>query len=92
MIENIPIIKSDDRGTVYDCDKLIFIARHKDSITADHTHVTESETIYLVKGKIELTINEKTQIIKAPVKFDIPAGAYHKITAITDVEFLKKVA
>ena len=68
--EEIKIIKSDERGVIYECGKSSFIARKKGSVSADHKH-EDSETIYLVNGEIELTIGEETQIVKAPIKFSM---------------------
>jgi hypothetical protein len=45
----INIIKSDDRGIIYDCGTASFITRKKGTISANHTH-NEAETIYLVRG------------------------------------------
>ncbi len=86
-LENIKIIKSDDRGIIYDCGKSSFIARKKGSISANHIH-EDAETIYLVKGKIELTIGKETKIVKAPIKFSYTSNIYHKLVALTDIELI----
>ncbi len=86
-LEDITIIKTDARGVIYDCGKSSFIARKKGSVSADHTH-EDAETIYLVKGEIELTIGEETQIVKAPVKFSYAGNIYHKLIALTDIELV----
>ena len=49
-IEKLKIIKSDERGIMYDCDKLNFISRKKGTINADHSH-NDPEILYLVKGE-----------------------------------------
>jgi mannose-6-phosphate isomerase-like protein (cupin superfamily) len=86
-LEPIKIIKSDERGVIYDCGKSNFIARSKGSISADHIH-DDPETIYLVKGEVELTIGEETKIVKAPIKFSYPGNIYHKLVALTDIELV----
>lgn len=86
-LESVKIIKSDERGVIYDCGKSSFIARKKGSISADHIH-TDAETVYLVKGEIELTIGEETKIVKAPVKFSCSGNIYHKLVALTDIELV----
>jgi len=86
-LEEIKIIKSDERGVIYDCGKANFIFRKKGSISANHQH-DDHEIIYLVAGEIELTIGDETQIVKAPVKFEIPSNTYHKLIALTDIEIV----
>lgn len=86
-IHDIKIIKSDERGMIYDCGKSNFIHRKKWSISADHHH-TQSETIYLVAWEIELTIWDETQIVHAPVMFTISWGIYHKLIALTDIDLV----
>jgi len=86
-LENIKIIKSDERGVIYDCGKLSFISRKKGSTSANHTH-KHAEVIYLVKGEIELTIGNETKIVKAPIKFGYASNIYHKLVALTDIELI----
>lgn len=86
-LEDIRIIKKDDRGVLYDCGKSSFISRKKGSISADHTH-EDPEIIYLVKGKVELTIEDETKVVEAPVRFEIPENIYHRLIALTDIEIV----
>jgi quercetin dioxygenase-like cupin family protein len=83
----INIIKSDDRGIIYDCGTASFITRKKGTISANHTH-NEAETIYLVRGEIELTIENETQIVKAPIMFKIGENVYHKLVALTEIDLV----
>ena len=83
-LEKINIIKSDDRGIIYDCGKSSFITRKKGTTSANHTH-EDNEIIYFVKGEAELTIDDEIQKIKAPIMFEIPPNVYHKLIAITDI-------
>ena len=69
-LNKIKIIKSDKRGIIYDCGNSNFIIRKKDTISANHTH-EDFEIIYLVRGKIELTIGDETKIAEAPIMFKI---------------------
>jgi glyoxylate utilization-related uncharacterized protein len=71
----LKIIKEDHRGVVYDCGEVMFVSRKEGSVTADHSHDDESETLYLVRGKIELTIEGDVREIQAPAKIFIPAVA-----------------
>jgi quercetin dioxygenase-like cupin family protein len=86
-LNEIKIIKSDERGIIYDCGNSSFITRKKGTIGANHTH-EDSEIIYLVKGEIELTIGDETKIVKAPIMFKIPPNVYHKVVALTDIDFV----
>ncbi|MBT4446807.1 cupin domain-containing protein [archaeon] len=86
-LNKIRIIKSDERGIIYDCGKSSFISRKKGSISANHTH-EDPEIVYLVKGEIELTIGDEIQIVKAPVMFKTGPNIYHKLIALTDIELV----
>ncbi len=57
-LTEIKINKLDERGIIYDCDKVKFISRKKGTISANHMH-NVPETFYLVSGEIELTIGDK---------------------------------
>ncbi|MBU0612599.1 cupin domain-containing protein [Patescibacteria group bacterium] len=87
LLEEVDVIKSDDRGVILDCGRSNFISRKKGTVSADHTH-DENEIVYLVKGEVELTMGEETQIVKAPVKFVAPPNIYHKLVALTDIEMV----
>ena len=86
-LNKVSIIKSDDRGVIYDCGKSSFISRKKGTISADHTH-KDSETVYLVRGKIELTIDDETQVVEAPIMFKTESNVYHKLIALTDIDLV----
>ena len=84
-LQDIKIIKQDERGIIYNCSKSNFILRKKRSISANHKH-EDSEIVYLVKGKVELTIGDETKIVNAPVIFKSNSNVYHKLVALTDIE------
>ena len=86
-IKKLSVIKSDERGTIYNCEKMNFLVRKKGTISSDHTH-TEGEDIFLVEGKIELTVENETKEVEAPVKIEILPNIYHKIIALTDIRIL----
>ena len=87
-IKELSIIKSDERGIIYDCDVVKLIVRHKGSIGADHFHEQE-EILYLIEGEIEMTVGEEVKNIKAPVKIEITAGLYHKVVALSEIKLLE---
>jgi len=87
IIKKLRVIKSDERGTIYDCDKINFLVRKKGTTSSDHTH-SEGEDIFLVEGEIELTVENETKRVKAPIKIEVLPNVYHKIIAITDIRIL----
>ena len=87
-IQDIPIIKHDQRGTIYRCESVNYIVRKKNTISANHNH-KETETLYLIKGKIELTIGKETENVEAPKKFFVPASENHKVVALTDIKLIR---
>ena len=88
QIEDIPIFRKDDRGIIYRCEPVNYIVRKKNTISANHTH-KETETLYLIEGKIELTIGKETENVEAPKKFFVPASEYHKVVALTDIKLIR---
>lgn len=87
-IDDIPIVKEDERGIIYRCVPINYIVRKKGSISADHTH-EEAETLFLVEGEIELTIAKETRTVKAPKTFFVPSNVYHKVVALTDIKLIR---
>jgi len=86
-IKKLPIVKSDKRGIIYNCNSVNFLFRKKGTVSSDHTH-KEGEDIFLVEGEIELTIGNETKKVKAPIKIEIEPNVYHKIVALTDIRIL----
>ena len=86
-IDKINIIKSDERGIIYDCGKSKFISRKNGTVSAGHKH-EDLEVVYLVKGQIELTMGDETQIVKAPARFESGPNIYHKLVALSDIELV----
>lgn len=86
-LTKISIIKSDERGVIYDCGKSRFIFRKEGTVSANHKH-EDPEVVYLVKGEVELTIDNETQIVKAPIMFKMDSNIYHKLVALTDIDLV----
>lgn len=86
-IKPLSKVKEDERGVIYDCGKLNFIKRHKGTISANHTH-KDHETLFLVDGTVELTIDKETQTVSAPLKIEIQPNVYHKLIARTNIYLL----
>ncbi|MFH1564338.1 MAG: hypothetical protein ABIC82_00610 [bacterium] len=87
-IKNIKIIKSDERGIMYDCGAVKFLSRKKGTISADHCH-DDCECLYLVKGEAEFTCGKDVKTVKAPVKIEIERNVYHKLKALCDIEIIE---
>lgn len=88
-LPKIPVVKEDERGIIYDCGKVGYIFRKQGTISADHTH-EDAETLYLVEGKVKLTVGDETQEVEAPVKIEIPSNVYHKLIALTDIRIVEE--
>jgi len=57
-------------------------------------HDTKQETLCLIKGKAAITIsNDKDVAVEVPMElfkgFEIVPGQVHRVTAITDIEFIE---
>ena len=87
-VESLKIEKEDNRGKIYNCDKVRLIERKAGSICADHEH-KQGEVLFLIEGAIELTVGDKTVSLKAPKRIEIPAEIYHKLLAKTDIKLLE---
>lgn len=83
MSNKLEIIKESNGLRFCDCDGIYYIELDKGTVASDHVH-DEQEIIYLLKGKAEYTINDKTLVIVAPKKIIIPPKTYHKFIALTD--------
>lgn len=90
-ITELKILKEDERGIIYSCDKVNLIIRKVGSICANHVHEVP-EILYLTKGEIELTIGEETKTVKAPIKISIESNIYHKLVALSDIEIIEDKA
>lgn len=86
-IKKLTVIKSDERGTIYNCEKMNFLVRKKGTVSSDHSH-KGGEDIFLVEGKIKLTVGKETKEVESSVKIEILPNVYHKIIALTDIRIL----
>ena len=86
-IKGLSIVKSDEYVVIYDCGKMNFLVRKKNTVSLDHIH-PKIEEIFLVEGEIELTVGKEIKKVEAPVKIEIPPNVNHKIAALTDIRIL----
>ena len=82
-IKEIEIAEEREGLLAYDCGPVLYIELKEGVTVSDHLHDHE-EKVFLIKGKVEMTLGDKVQIIKAPVKLLIPKNTYHKFTALED--------
>ncbi|MBU0979553.1 MAG: hypothetical protein KJ709_01995 [Nanoarchaeota archaeon] len=47
--KELPILKQDERGVIYDCCNFNLVVRKKGTISSDHAH-KQAETIVLIEG------------------------------------------
>ena len=83
----LDLIKEKTEGKNYQADGFKIYYRYKDTIAGDNTE-NVNEIIYLISGKAEFTLKDKTWIEESPAKIEFPAKTYHKIKAITDIAFV----
>jgi quercetin dioxygenase-like cupin family protein len=83
----LELIKEKVEGKNYQAGDFKIYYRYKNTIAGDNAENVK-EIIYLVSGKAEFTLKDKTWTEEAPAKIEFPAKTYHKIKAITDIAFL----
>lgn len=83
----LKLIKENKKWKTYDVDKCKILYRNEWCIAWDN-ETNPFELIYLINGKAEITLKNKTRIIEAPEVFEFPANTYHKILALTDISFI----
>lgn len=88
-LQELKIIKFDDKkGPTYDCGKVKLLVRKKGAICAGHRHSVQ-EIFYLIRGEMELTIEDETKVVKAFTKILIQPNEYHKFVALSDLEIIE---
>lgn len=83
-LKNIPVVKSDNRGIVYDCDRVSYVDVKKGSISKEHSH-NIVENIFLLKGRAQLIVGDRKLVIDSPKKIIIPKNANHELKALTNI-------
>lgn len=81
------LIKENKEGKTYQADNFKILYRYKGAIAGNNSENVE-ELIYFITGSAEITLRDKTWIIKSPTKIEFPAKTHHKIKALTDISFL----
>jgi mannose-6-phosphate isomerase-like protein (cupin superfamily) len=87
-VQSIPVVHRDERGVTYDCDEVGWMVRKQGTVSGEHTH-EHGEVFFILKGEAEVTVGHETQAVKAPAKVTVAPLLFHKIVALTDLEFLE---
>jgi oxalate decarboxylase/phosphoglucose isomerase-like protein (cupin superfamily) len=104
-IEKVPILQKNERGTSHgfsarESKYFTVLTRREGSISGNHYHKGKTkskspEILYFVKGRAKLAVEDtktgekEVHEINENTKVEIPAGIYHKVTALTDIIFLE---
>lgn len=86
-LSKVAIKKSDERGTIYKIEKFNLVIRKKGTTSADHSH-PEKETLYLIEGRAEITVDDETQVVEPVARLEFPENTYHKLVALSDIMLL----
>jgi len=81
------VIKENEKGKTYQADNFKILYRYKGTTSGDNSE-NPKEIIYFINGSAEITLKDKTWVIKAPEKVEFPAKTYHKIIALTDISLI----
>jgi len=80
--EKLNIIENKPGCLAYDCEGVYYIELKAGTVASDHMH-KEKEVIYLVSGTIKVEIEDEVFKLVAPIKFTLPGGVHHKVSAVT---------
>lgn len=83
----LELLKEKPEGKNYQADGFKVLYRNKGVVAGDNSENVK-ETIYLISGKAEFTLKDKTWTEEAPAKIEFPEKTYHKINALTDIAFV----
>lgn len=78
----------DDQKKGYETGPVYYYEAKAGAVLADHTHET-AETLWVIEGNGKIQIDDKTDEFEAVCRINIPANAYHKFEATTDVKFIE---
>jgi quercetin dioxygenase-like cupin family protein len=88
MIGTLDPFVEDESKKSYKCGPVYFYEAKAGSVLADHSHEM-AETLWIIEGSGEITIDEETEIFEAPCVIKIKASVYHKFMPKTDVKFIE---
>lgn len=88
MKERIKILKSDERGGIYDCGPVQVVFWNAGSKSSVHTH-PYPETIFVLRGAVRVTYWRKSETLLALEQITIPANTPIKVEALENVIILE---
>ncbi len=83
----IKLVQEGERGKTYQAEGFKILYRHKNAVAGDNSE-NPDELLYFITGSAEITLGNKTWVIKSPAKVEFPANTYHKINALTDISYI----
>ena len=86
-IKQLKFIKKKNGFTSYQADGFKIYYGEKGSVAGDNNKNPE-ELIYLLQGRMNVTVENKTVECTAPSEIYIPAKTYHKLESKTKTIFL----
>ena len=75
--------------TKYTCGPVVYIEAEAGATLADHIH-DEPEKLWIISGKGEFLVGDKTHKFEGPCILEVPGGIYHKFMPETDVNFIEQ--
>jgi len=87
--KKIEVVKQDDRGTIYNIEGIDVVVWKKGSKSSEHSHDTK-EIIYVVKGKMRLTVNDEEKIINESETITVPEKIQRTVEALEDMIIIEK--
>lgn len=82
----LELVKEKEGVKVYQGNNCRIYYGEENKVFGDN-NTNPKELIYLLKGELEVTIEDKIKLFKAPEKIEIEANTYHKLEAKTNVIF-----
>ena len=80
-------IRADESGTTYQADGFRVYYRVAGSKSGDND-VNVREHVYLLQGRMKVTVGDDKQEYEAPMMFEVPAKTYHVFESQSDTCFL----
>jgi quercetin dioxygenase-like cupin family protein len=83
----LKFIKEKNGFKSYQADGFRIYYGERGSVVGDN-NINPAETIYLIKGRMKVTIENRIVTYSAPDEFKVPAKTYHKLLSLTKTSFL----
>jgi len=84
---DVKLVNENEKGKTFVAGEFKILYRYEGTIAGDNSE-NVYELIYFITGSAEVTLNDETWVIESPAKVEFPAKTYHKIKALTDINFI----